>query len=134
MTKMVFSSLWSCLLQIDFFFFFPGGGQLYMWGKIKNTGDDWMYPKPLMDLRFCSMFLWIQFLMVNLWMSKALWSFISPCIIYHACHFLFSCRTFSLLNYFIYGFFMLMYLFLFTQWMEFKMHGLGQHAPFCGCR
>ncbi|KAJ6998763.1 hypothetical protein D5086_011581 [Populus alba] len=27
-----------------------GGGQLYMWGKIKNTGDDWMYPKPLMDL------------------------------------------------------------------------------------
>ncbi|XP_057469287.1 uncharacterized protein LOC130758826 [Actinidia eriantha] len=21
-----------------------------MWGKIKNTGDDWMYPKPLMDL------------------------------------------------------------------------------------
>ncbi|XP_024458176.2 uncharacterized protein LOC7477654 isoform X3 [Populus trichocarpa] len=28
-----------------------GGGQLYMWGKIKNTGDDWMYPKPLMDLR-----------------------------------------------------------------------------------
>ncbi|KAK2978624.1 hypothetical protein RJ640_020934 [Escallonia rubra] len=30
-----------------------GGGQLYMWGKIKNTGDDWMYPKPLMDLRLC---------------------------------------------------------------------------------
>uniref|UniRef100_A0A5B6ZHU1 Protein RCC2 n=1 Tax=Davidia involucrata TaxID=16924 RepID=A0A5B6ZHU1_DAVIN len=27
-----------------------GGGQLYMWGKMKNTGDDWMYPKPLMDL------------------------------------------------------------------------------------
>ncbi|CAK9178445.1 unnamed protein product [Ilex paraguariensis] len=27
-----------------------GGGQLYMWGKIKNNGDDWMYPKPLMDL------------------------------------------------------------------------------------
>ncbi|GAA0166503.1 hypothetical protein LIER_21644 [Lithospermum erythrorhizon] len=26
------------------------GGQLYMWGKIKNTGDDWMYPKALMDL------------------------------------------------------------------------------------
>ncbi|XP_042495215.1 protein RCC2 homolog isoform X1 [Macadamia integrifolia] len=26
------------------------GGQLFMWGKIKNTGDDWMYPKPLMDL------------------------------------------------------------------------------------
>ncbi|XP_010533651.1 PREDICTED: protein RCC2 homolog [Tarenaya hassleriana] len=26
------------------------GGQLYMWGKIKNNGDDWMYPKPLMDL------------------------------------------------------------------------------------
>lgn len=25
-----------------------------MWGKIKNTGDDWMYPKPLMDLRFFS--------------------------------------------------------------------------------
>lgn len=28
-----------------------GGGQLYMWGKLKNTGDDWMYPKPLLDLR-----------------------------------------------------------------------------------
>ncbi|KAL6506748.1 hypothetical protein OROHE_022580 [Orobanche hederae] len=28
-----------------------GGGQLYMWGKIKSSGDDWMYPKPLMDLR-----------------------------------------------------------------------------------
>uniref|UniRef100_K3Z5A0 Uncharacterized protein n=1 Tax=Setaria italica TaxID=4555 RepID=K3Z5A0_SETIT len=27
-----------------------GGGQLYMWGKMKNTGDDWMYPKPVMDL------------------------------------------------------------------------------------
>ncbi|RZC44782.1 hypothetical protein C5167_037733 [Papaver somniferum] len=27
-----------------------GGGQMYMWGKIKSTGDDWMYPKPLMDL------------------------------------------------------------------------------------
>ncbi|KAL5706558.1 hypothetical protein ACHQM5_024709 [Ranunculus cassubicifolius] len=27
-----------------------GGGQLYIWGKIKSTGDDWMYPKPLMDL------------------------------------------------------------------------------------
>ncbi|KAJ9560237.1 hypothetical protein OSB04_005397 [Centaurea solstitialis] len=27
-----------------------GGGQMYMWGKIKNSGDDWMYPKPLMDL------------------------------------------------------------------------------------
>ncbi|RZC66598.1 hypothetical protein C5167_010302 [Papaver somniferum] len=27
-----------------------GGGQMYMWGKIKSTGDDWMYAKPLMDL------------------------------------------------------------------------------------
>ncbi|KAM0025687.1 putative regulator of chromosome condensation 1/beta-lactamase-inhibitor protein II [Helianthus debilis subsp. tardiflorus] len=27
-----------------------GAGQMYMWGKIKNTGDDLMYPKPLMDL------------------------------------------------------------------------------------
>uniref|UniRef100_A0A1D1XK72 Protein RCC2 n=1 Tax=Anthurium amnicola TaxID=1678845 RepID=A0A1D1XK72_9ARAE len=27
-----------------------GGGQLYMWGKLKNTGDDWMYPKPVIDL------------------------------------------------------------------------------------
>lgn len=25
-----------------------------MWGKLKNTGDDWMYPKPLMDLRSCA--------------------------------------------------------------------------------
>ncbi|MCL7048079.1 hypothetical protein MKW94_029797 [Papaver nudicaule] len=27
-----------------------GGGQLYMWGKLKTKGDDWMYPKPLLDL------------------------------------------------------------------------------------
>ncbi|CAL5014343.1 unnamed protein product [Urochloa decumbens] len=27
-----------------------GGGQLYMWGKMKNTGDDWMYPKFVIDL------------------------------------------------------------------------------------
>ncbi|KAM0006846.1 putative regulator of chromosome condensation 1/beta-lactamase-inhibitor protein II [Helianthus debilis subsp. tardiflorus] len=27
-----------------------GAGQMYMWGKIKNNGDDLMYPKPLMDL------------------------------------------------------------------------------------
>lgn len=27
-----------------------GGGQMYMWGKVKNTGDSWMYPKALMDL------------------------------------------------------------------------------------
>ncbi|RZC57128.1 hypothetical protein C5167_004434 [Papaver somniferum] len=28
-----------------------GGGQLCMWGKMKvTTGDDWMYPKPLLDL------------------------------------------------------------------------------------
>ncbi|KAI3888668.1 hypothetical protein MKW92_011652 [Papaver armeniacum] len=27
------------------------GGKLYMWGKMKvTTGDDWMYPKPLLDL------------------------------------------------------------------------------------
>ncbi|KAI8548913.1 hypothetical protein RHMOL_Rhmol07G0310700 [Rhododendron molle] len=28
-----------------------GEGQLYMWGKVKNKGDEWMYPKPVMDLR-----------------------------------------------------------------------------------
>ncbi|KAK8944779.1 Ultraviolet-B receptor UVR8 [Platanthera zijinensis] len=27
-----------------------GGGQLYMWGKMKINGDEWMYPKPVMDL------------------------------------------------------------------------------------
>lgn len=27
-----------------------GGGQLYMWGKVKQTGDNWMYPKPVFDL------------------------------------------------------------------------------------
>lgn len=27
-----------------------GGGQLYMWGKLKNHGDEWMYPKPVLDL------------------------------------------------------------------------------------
>lgn len=32
--------------------YYLGGGQMYMWGKIKSTGDDSMYPKPLMDLRF----------------------------------------------------------------------------------
>nr|VDD56388.1 unnamed protein product [Brassica oleracea] len=29
---------------------FSAGGELYMWGKIKNNGDDWMYPKRMMDL------------------------------------------------------------------------------------
>lgn len=28
-----------------------------MWGKLKNTGDDWMYPKPVMDLRYYSSFM-----------------------------------------------------------------------------
>ncbi|KAM0884928.1 hypothetical protein ACQ4PT_030685 [Festuca glaucescens] len=27
-----------------------GCGQLYMWGKLKNSGDEWMYPKPVTDL------------------------------------------------------------------------------------
>ncbi|XP_026378950.1 protein RCC2-like [Papaver somniferum] len=27
-----------------------GGGQLYMWGKLKVTGEDCMYPKPLLTL------------------------------------------------------------------------------------
>ncbi|CAI7892243.1 unnamed protein product [Closterium sp. NIES-53] len=27
-----------------------GGGQMYAWGKVKQTGDSWMYPKPLLDL------------------------------------------------------------------------------------
>ncbi|XP_047043072.1 protein RCC2-like [Lolium rigidum] len=27
-----------------------GRGQLYMWGKLKNSGDEWMYPKPVTDL------------------------------------------------------------------------------------
>ena len=27
------------------------GGQLYMWGRVKTTGDNWMYPKPVLDLR-----------------------------------------------------------------------------------
>ncbi|KAJ7524762.1 hypothetical protein O6H91_17G019900 [Diphasiastrum complanatum] len=27
-----------------------GGGQLYMWGRVKATGDNWMYPKPVLDL------------------------------------------------------------------------------------
>lgn len=26
------------------------GGQLYMWGRVKPTGDNWMYPKPVRDL------------------------------------------------------------------------------------
>ncbi|KAI3831388.1 hypothetical protein MKW92_007228 [Papaver armeniacum] len=27
-----------------------GGGQLYMWGKVKANSEDWMYPKPLLGL------------------------------------------------------------------------------------
>ncbi|CAI5506124.1 unnamed protein product [Closterium sp. Naga37s-1] len=27
-----------------------GGGQMYVWGKVKQTGDCFMYPKPLLDL------------------------------------------------------------------------------------
>lgn len=26
------------------------GGQLYMWGRVKPTGDNWMYPKPVFDM------------------------------------------------------------------------------------
>ncbi|MCO5595508.1 hypothetical protein L7F22_049553 [Adiantum nelumboides] len=26
------------------------GGQLYMWGRVKTTGDNWMYPKPVYDM------------------------------------------------------------------------------------
>ncbi|OVA12857.1 Regulator of chromosome condensation [Macleaya cordata] len=36
----------ACTAGLDF----SGGGQMYMWGKIKNKGDEWMYPKPLLDL------------------------------------------------------------------------------------
>lgn len=27
------------------------GGQLYMWGRVKMTGDNWMYPKPVIGIR-----------------------------------------------------------------------------------
>lgn len=46
-----------------------------MWGKIKTNGDDWMYPKPLMDLRFCfvsfslSDLFYIVFLPDYIWLS-----------------------------------------------------------------
>ena len=30
------------------------GGQLYMWGRVKTTGENWMYPKPVLDLRLDS--------------------------------------------------------------------------------
>jgi hypothetical protein len=33
------------------------GGQLYMWGRVKTTGDNWMYPKPVLDLRCDSLWL-----------------------------------------------------------------------------
>jgi len=26
------------------------GGQLYMWGRVKMTGDNWMYPKPVIGI------------------------------------------------------------------------------------
>ncbi|KAG0624075.1 hypothetical protein M758_3G222100 [Ceratodon purpureus] len=26
------------------------GGQLYMWGRVKTTGENWMYPKPVLDI------------------------------------------------------------------------------------
>jgi hypothetical protein len=32
------------------FFVYVAGGQLYMWGRVKTTGDNWMYPKPVLDL------------------------------------------------------------------------------------
>ncbi|AAG12544.1 Unknown Protein [Arabidopsis thaliana] len=41
---------WSYIKTKFNLFGLSGGGQLYMWGKIKNNGDDWMYPKPMMDL------------------------------------------------------------------------------------
>ena len=36
-----------------------------MWGKIKNNGDDWMYPKPMMDLRFAQVKISILLLMFD---------------------------------------------------------------------
>lgn len=45
-----------------------------MWGKIKNTGDDWMYPKPLMDLRWC----FIPCLNNNYWYINFFWMNFPP--------------------------------------------------------
>lgn len=42
-----------------------------MWGKIKNTGDDWMYPKPHMDLRFFSSCLIAIFLHQIRWFRRS---------------------------------------------------------------
>lgn len=36
-----------------------------MWGKIKSNGDDWMYPKPLMDLRFFFLILFELFTQIS---------------------------------------------------------------------
>lgn len=56
-----------------------------MWGKIKNAGDDWMYPKPLMDLRCYSLlyvapyrdFIPLLFIMfVHLYFMLCLFSFV----------------------------------------------------------
>lgn len=41
-----------------------------MWGKLKTTGDDWMYPKPLMDLRFFSEYSFLQNVLNKLIKSK----------------------------------------------------------------
>ncbi|PPD75840.1 hypothetical protein GOBAR_DD27227 [Gossypium barbadense] len=49
-----------------------GGGQLYMWGKIKNAGDDWMYPKPLMDLSLEASVLLLHFILCFLSMLHRL--------------------------------------------------------------
>lgn len=91
-----------------------------MWGKIKNAGDDWMYPKPLMDLRFilCYMSPYVEFFSLYY---------------YYACEFEFLYCAFCLELFHIL-ILQAMCLFLFTQWMEYKMHGFRHHAPFCGCR
>ncbi|KAI8563431.1 hypothetical protein RHMOL_Rhmol03G0110800 [Rhododendron molle] len=39
-----------------------GIGQLYMWGKVKNKGGKWLYPKPVMDSRVISRCFFFQLL------------------------------------------------------------------------
>jgi hypothetical protein len=53
---LICSHMFFVLTSLEFFVY-VAGGQLYMWGRVKTTGDNWMYPKPVLDLRCDSLWL-----------------------------------------------------------------------------
>ncbi|KAE9464182.1 hypothetical protein C3L33_03910, partial [Rhododendron williamsianum] len=61
-----------------------GIGPLYMWGKVKNKGDEWMYPKPVMDLRLGELN-YGSTLFIELWWNDVYYSFCVFSMDHEAC-------------------------------------------------